>query len=186
MPLDNSSDCRRPLPSINVLTKAWRLALLLLLIVPLESCIVFFNSDAKPSSADIAKSFRNEGKVDQAVEAYLKHIDARLADKNRDDKENPYFYYVLIGDTYRESDRLDDALKYYGLAIDKSVRKELLGDRYRLIAKALEEKGDYQSAFSILTQFRELDPLSFDLAIDFMHRRYIRKEQIRRKTKSPE
>lgn len=125
------------------------------------------------SYAELGDYLREKGKTECAVKAYMTHMKKRLNKENLKNSENPYFYYILIGDTYLDSDNIEMALSSYNEAKEKNVERSLLADRFKLIAKWYEKDGKYDQAFEILKSNRELDPISIDLAIDSLHKKYI-------------
>ena len=137
----------------------------------------------KDSLIKKAERHRENGETSNAVLAYEKHLKNRLKQENLAGDENPNFYYILIGDTFREAGELTKALVAYEEAQKRKVKEKLVGDRFRLMAKSFEEINDFESAFEILKKHRELDPFSFDLALDLMHKRFVEVEKEKRDTK---
>lgn len=130
-----------------------------------------------PSHAQRAQELREQGKFKQAIGEYQKHIEKRLSDESRPADENPYFYYLLIGDTYREMDDFAEAKLAYETAQTHRVDEELVKDRFRLLGKYWEDKHEYEKAIEILMVYRELDPEMFNADIDRIHKRMIREEE---------
>ena len=129
------------------------------------------------SHAQRAKEFRESGDHKSAIEHYEKHITARLQDKSRPLEENPYFYYILIGDTYLEHREFENAKASYIKAKDNQVEAEIIAFRIRKLALWLHENQRSQSAIELLTEYRELDDLSLDYEIDRIHREMVKREQ---------
>lgn len=130
-----------------------------------------------PSAAAEAKKLREEKKYDRAIKVYKKHITTRLADKARPDFENPYFYYLLICDTYLEMDKADDAEKAIQTASANKVDLEFLIDRYRQILAWQENKGFLEKAHALATTYRKLNKDVFDVDIDRLNKKIVEKEQ---------
>lgn len=126
-----------------------------------------------------------EGQLDQAIEMYKRHIDYRLGVKNRAEWENPYFYYLLIGDLYLKQDKPEESLAAFELAEDKNVERPLLSDRYRLVAGWYEKHNDLKQAVSVLKKYRDRDELMFDAMLDRLSKELTRQEERLRKTKKP-
>lgn len=120
-----------------------------------------------------AESLRSEAAYDAAVQEYLQHIDERLADTGRPEEENPYFYYIFIGDIYLEQGSPARALGSYGSAMQQGVPMEFIIDRYRRIAQHYEEKGEIQRAIDFLTENKAMDELLFEAEIDRLHKKLV-------------
>lgn len=135
--------------------------LLLFLVLP-TACSSLRNT----TLADRAEQLAEEGKYDQAIESYRKHIERRLAASDRPEWENPYFYLLRVTDIELMNSRPTDALKACAEAEANDVERGLISDRYRAIASWHVEHGDLQRAFDILKEHRELDPLLFDAMLD--------------------
>lgn len=126
----------------------------------------FINFASRPSHARLAAQYRSEKKYEDAIGEYNKHIAARLKDSRREPEENPYFYLILVGDTYLEQGKIDTALENYIEAKGKDVEQPLVVDRIRRVARLLRESRKYREAVELLKKYRELDEFVFDLDID--------------------
>lgn len=115
-----------------------------------------------------AEELLRQEKFEEASEAYRRHVEDRLAAKNRPQWENPYFYYLIIGDIKLRSNKVTEALAAYEFAEKQKVEPQLVSDRFRYVAQWYEKKGDLKSAMEILTKYRERDPLLFDAVLDRM------------------
>lgn len=148
----------------------------------LGSAIVLFASGCAlfgvyaQTHAQRAAELRTEGRPADAVAEYLLHIDERLARSGRDESENPYFYYLLIGDTYLETGDRERAKESYERARKEGVEKDLVADRYRRLAESFENANDLDGAITILREGRELDPEMLDFEIDRLHKKAIEAE----------
>lgn len=144
------------------------------LLLALEGCI-FFPSN-RPSHAQIAGELRGEGKFDEAIAEYRAHIADRVASPDRAADENPSFYLVLIGDIELERGNREAAKAAYAAARNDKVGKELVGDRYRLLAESYAKAHHFEEGIAVLKEGRDLDPLLFDIAIDDLHKRSLQEE----------
>ncbi|MCC6932320.1 MAG: hypothetical protein IT292_03595 [Deltaproteobacteria bacterium] len=151
--------------------------------VPLISCILLAalisnscNVFRSQSFAEEAQEMLKEGLYDDAIYEYQKHINYRLQDESRPADENPYFYYLLIGDIYLKQSKPEDAVLYYSLAKEKEVSAPFLSDRYRQLAYWYKQKGDYTKALEILETYRSIDETNFDYAIDEVHKQMLAAE----------
>ncbi len=113
-----------------------------------------------------AEELLRQEKFEEASEAYRKHVEERLAVKNRPQWENPYFYYLIIGDIKLRANKVTEAIAAYEFAEKQKVEPQLVSDRYRYVAQWYEKKGDLKSAMAILTKYRDRDPLLFDAVLD--------------------
>lgn len=113
-----------------------------------------------------AEELLRQDKFDQAIEAYQEHMQERLSSKNRPDWENPYFYYLLIGDIELGRGQVSKALAAYEFASKNNIHSSLISDRYRFVASWYEARGEYDDAIDILKKHRDLDPLLFDAMLD--------------------
>lgn len=113
-----------------------------------------------------AEQFSRQQKIDEAIGEYIKHIDVRLNFKERPEWENPFFYYLLIGDLELKRSNVAEALKSYELAESKGVDKVLISDRFRFVASWYENNGKLKEAIETLRQYRDRDPLLFDAVMD--------------------
>lgn len=123
-----------------------------------------------------AEEFTRQERYDQAIESYRRHIEVRLEKEDRPEWENPYFYYLIIGDLELGQGHIAKALAAYELAQRKGVAKSLVSDRYRLVASWHESHGELNKAASIAEHYRELDPLLFDLMLDRLSKQIVLEE----------
>lgn len=113
-----------------------------------------------------AEEYLRQKEYDKACHEYELHIERRLAVEDRPEWENPYFYYLLIGDVRLRQENVPAALKAYEFAEKMKVETQLVSDRYRYVAGWYEKKGDFRSAIEILERYRDRDPLLFDSMLD--------------------
>lgn len=155
---------------------------LVILGLPITGCSVFvWASDFRfPQNrlthAQRAQDLRNEHEVDEAVKEYHLHIEQRLATANRPEWENPYFYYLLIGDTYLENDQPQEAKDAYLTAYHEKVNEHFIVDRLVQLANWYLKHRQDEAGISLLRQYRELDPLLIDNEIDQMHKKIVSEE----------
>ena len=123
-----------------------------------------------------AEELTSEGKPDEAITAYRKHISERLETSDRPEWENPYFYLLNVGDIELSRGNVDAALAAYEEAERENVELPLVADRYRAVAVWYEEHGEPQKALDILTKYREKDPLIFDSMLDRIARELTKAE----------
>lgn len=130
-----------------------------------------------PSAAWVAEDLRKQGKYQEAIVEYKKHIASKLKQKDSQHSElNPFFYYLLIGDCHLELKEFDEAKKSYFTALENKIEKKLVGAKIRNLAEKLEENGQSENAISLLTENRELDTLLFDIDIDKLHKKILEAE----------
>jgi tetratricopeptide (TPR) repeat protein len=147
----------------------------LLVFYPLLGCS-FFRPDNKPSHARIAAQLREEKNYSESINEYHKHIKARLEDPRREPEENPYFYYILIGDVYLDKGDQARALESYLIAKQQSVEVPLIVDRLRKVASHLRKQGKLKEALELLKEYRGLDEFVFDLDIDEIFKELVKRE----------
>lgn len=119
-----------------------------------------------PEQLTEAETLTSEGKHDEAIAAYREHIVARLGTADRPEWENPHFYLLNIGDIELSRGNVSAALAAYEEAEREKVEAPLVADRYRAVASWYEEHQQLQDALTILTKYRERDPLIFDAMLD--------------------
>ena len=136
-----------------------------------------FSFSTGPSHATIADDLRKEGKLKESIAEYEQHVSDRLASKRKFPDENPYFYYLLIGDVYLELDDPAEARRAYERALDEKVEPRLTSARLRRLGQWYEEKGKYEEALEVLKKYRDLDPEMYNLDIDQVHKAIVKKEQ---------
>lgn len=148
--------------------KIRRFAVIILLFA--TSCKPYFFADTfsfgQSRHLRRAEEYLRQEEYDKAIEKYKDHIEYRLEMDDRPDWENPYFYYLLIGDIELRRDKLKEALTSYNYAEEKGVEKNLVSDRYRYVASYYEKKGNLKAAIVILKTYRDRDPLLFDSMLD--------------------
>ena len=157
---------------------------LLLIAILLSACHFSFFSisfEGRSSYAQIAEELRNQGKNKEAIENYELHIQDRLNNPNKPNDENPYFYKLMIGDIYLDLKEPENAAKSYTEAKEKGVNHYLVSERFRFIARYYEKQGELEKAFAALRQFRDLDPLMYDMEADRIHKLIIKKEDEKEK-----
>lgn len=142
----------------------------------LQFSLLLICSCSNSSFRQRADVHRKDKDYQAAIQALEKHIASRLEIKNRPEWENPYLYYLDIGDIYLEQGDSENALKYYLLADEQKVKASYVDDRIRFVARWFEEKGDLKSAIELLQKYRERDPLLFDLVLDRVARQMVLKE----------
>ncbi len=123
-----------------------------------------------------AETLSREKDYDNAIIAYQKHIESRLNVKNRPDWENPYFYYLLIGDIELGQDQPEKALSNYLIGEEKGVHETLISDRIRSLSTWYIEHGRPEEAFNLLNKYRLRDPLLFDSMLDRVSKELVKKE----------
>ena len=146
----------------------------MLALLSLEAC--FFFPSSRPSQAQVAAQLREEGKFEEAIAAYRKHIADREQSPSRAEDENPSFYLVLIGDVEMQRGDRQAAKAAYAAARTQNVSTGLVGDRYRQLAEAYAKDSEYEEAIAVLKEGRDIDPLLFDIAIDDLHKRSLQAE----------
>lgn len=147
-------------------------AAILLLIAGGAACSISQDTDLQ-----LAEELSRQNKIDEAIAAYHRHMEARLAIQNRREWENPYFYLILIGDLELGRGNVDLALLSYQEAKDRGVYEGLISDRFRSVATWYEDRGQLDQAFAHLKKYRELDTLLFDAQLDRLAREIVRQEE---------
>jgi len=123
-----------------------------------------------------ADQLAREGKHEQAIAAYQQHMQTRLRDTKRPDGENPYFYLLLIGDSYLQRSDPQQALSHYEEAARRGVDASLISDRYRAVARWFEDRGELRQALEVLNRYRDRDSLLFDSMLDRIGRQLTERE----------
>ncbi len=124
-----------------------------------------------------AERYTREKEYEKAIQSYTMHMQERLDLKEKPEWENPYFYWLLIGDLYLKSENVKEALKAYELAENEKVSPGLISDRYRYVAHWYAERDKYDEAIEILTKYRDRDDLLFDLTRDRIARDMVSAEE---------
>jgi tetratricopeptide (TPR) repeat protein len=154
-------------------TKAFRSALSCFALFALQGCL-FYHPE---TWVDRAVRLQEEGKPHQAYSEYISHIESRLDAENRKEDENPFFYFILIGDAFLEAGDYRQALVSYAIAHSRDVQTGLVSDRVYLVAKRYSDAQEFDKAWEILKKYRFLDPLSFDYRMSELHRQMVQFEQ---------
>jgi tetratricopeptide (TPR) repeat protein len=124
-----------------------------------------------------AENLTREGRYQEAIVEYKLHLEQRLASPGRAADENPYFYYLMIGDLHLKLNDPTGAQTAYETARSEAVETALVSDRFRLLAQWHEERGEHEKAITVLRRFRDLDPLMFDYEIDRIHKKMVQEEE---------
>ena len=124
-----------------------------------------------------AKQLAQEGHYDESVKLYQQHFAERLNAPDRPANENPYFYYVLIGDVYLKQNKPTEALQYYLDAHKNNIDNKLFADRIHQLGIWYKANNQLQTAFDLLKQYHDLDPLILDFEMDQIHREMVKREE---------
>lgn len=135
-----------------------------------------FSIAAAGSHRRTAEKLKMEGKLDEAIAEYEKHIAERGSASSKFPGENPSFYYIMIGDLHLRQDRPELALDAYLKAHDDGVMQEFIVDRIRQVSGYYEQREQLQAAIELLSKYRDLDPLLFDWDIDRLHKKSVSQE----------
>jgi tetratricopeptide (TPR) repeat protein len=141
----------------------------------LSGCLLI--SEPPRTHALNAETLKLEGQWLAAIKEYELHVKARIESAHRPASENPYFYYLLIGDLYLENGDFAQAKTSYELALSEQVSSDLVHDRLRDLGKWLAKEKHYEQAIDVLLSYRHLDPALFDIEIDRIHKEMVRAEQ---------
>lgn len=143
-------------------------------------CVFYFDVfDFSPekSHATQAEELEEQGKLEEAIAQYEKHIEKRLRAKSRPDHENPHFYQILIGDLYLRLDRPDAAKQAFESAHQNGVNVEFVSERFRRLAHWYAKRERFNEALELLARYRELDPFMYDIDTDTIHKQLVKKDQ---------
>lgn len=157
-----------------VLSRLRSIPSVVIVLTVFSCCTGCFSSESAQLHA--AEDLTTEGKPDEAIAAYRKHISERLENVDRPEWENPYFYLLNVGDIELSRGNVDGALAAYEEAERAKVELPLVADRYRAVAVWYEEHGQLQKALDVLTKYREKDPLIFDSMLDRVARQLTESE----------
>lgn len=146
--------------------KVSNLALVIFTTLAICGCSSSYFKFGPYRNAEQAEEYLRQGKLEEACESYRKHVEDRLANKDRPEWENPYFYYLIIGDIKLRDNKVKEALAAYEFAESKKIDPQLVSDRYRYVAQWYEKKGDYKNAMVVLQKYQNRDPLLFDAVLD--------------------
>jgi tetratricopeptide (TPR) repeat protein len=133
-------------------------------IIGATSCSVF----RSPSDLITAQDYENSARYNEAIEAYQKHINLRQKIASVD--ENPFFYYLMIGDNYLKLGLPEKALKAYRRAYNNKVESSFIVDRIKSLANFYSKLKNYDKAISILNEYRYLDIDAIDYEVDRIHK----------------
>jgi predicted Zn-dependent protease len=158
------------------MTLAIKILFLSLSFIALHACSYSKIKWGPYRNAEIAEEQLRKGELSEACESYRLHVEDRLADKDRPEWENPYFYYLIIGDIKLRDNKVKEALASYEFAEAKKIDVQLVSDRYRYVAQWYEKQGKPDLAMEVLKKYRERDPLLFDAVLDRVAREITRKE----------
>ena len=153
-----------------------RMLLLILSLTLIEGCVPSKTLDG-PRHIRNAERYAEEGKPDEAIDEYRRHIEYRLSVEDRPEWENPFFYLLIIGDLQLQKGSVDDALASYEEAEKNGVDRSLVADRYRHVGSCLAEQGKLTDALRVLTQYRDRDPLLIDSMRDRIAREIISRDE---------
>lgn len=150
----------------------------LLIIVPFSTvgCKASMLKWGSHKYAELAEEQLRKKQYDEACESYRKHVEARLTAEDRPAWENPYFYYLIIGDIRLRQKKVNEALVAYEFAESKKIEPQLISDRFRYVAQWYEKDGQLEKAMEILKKYRDRDPLLFDAVLDRIARELTTKE----------
>ncbi len=140
------------------------------------SCASSLNIYAPSTHAKQAELAAKEGNYQKAIIEYQAHFEARQSDSGRPNDENPYFYYLLIGDLYLKMNDPEQAEAAYDIALAQQVTSTLLSDRYRHLGRWFSQHQRYEDALKVLHKHRGLDPQLFDIEIDAAHKLWIKRQ----------
>lgn len=156
-----------------------KISVVLILLSLVTACSLFREANMNLASAPdlrAAELALRQKDHSAAIEAYKRHIKARLSAKERPDWENPYFYMILIGDIKLKEGDIEGALAAYEEAEEHDVDPGFISDRYRYVASWQEQEGNLADAIDTLTKYRDRDPLLFDLMADRIARKLVNEE----------
>lgn len=158
--------------------RLFQITFLFFALIPLSGCISFFSFSYNgfPSRYDYAKHLIEEKKYDEAIAEYHLHIDERLNSPTRPTDENPFFYYILIGDVYLKKNDINSALGAFKTAHENQVHDKLVLDRFRQVSDIYVSEKKFDIAIELLNTYREIDSLLVDSDIDRIHRTMVEAE----------
>lgn len=135
------------------------------------NCSIIFSSCAFKNYRQLAQEAQSSGETELAISLYKEHIQQRLTAKDRPEWENPWFYYLVIGDIFLKNGDIDKAVIYYIEAEKKGVKTEYVTDHIIRIALHYEEKEQYSEALKHLQNYKDRDPDFFNLIMDRIARK---------------
>lgn len=119
----------------------------------------------------------NEKDFNKSILKLEEHITERLKVKNRAEWENPYIYYLDIGDLYLKKGNIKKATEYYLLADTKEVNKAYVNHRLRNIADFYMAEKEYNAAINHLNKYKYRDELLFGLMLDRLAREIVNSDE---------
>lgn len=157
------------------------LVLLLIIATSLSGCFggIWVATFGGPTTLERAEELEKEGKLDEAIAQYQRHIEERLAVGDRPAWENPKFYLLSIGDLRLQQGDKAAALASYEEAEAAEVNPALVADRFRFVASWHETRGELREAQEVLLRYRDRDPLLFNAMLDRLARRIVEEEELR-------
>ena len=150
--------------------------LALALILGTTSCSLFSTRN-ELSLARRAEQAQEAGNCEKAINLYNKHIEDRITQENKAEKENPWFYLIKIGDCQFEQNKETEALNTYLEAKSKKVYPDLIADRIMKVVDMRVKQKRYDDAINLLKDHREIDELKFDSRIDEIHKEIVVNEE---------
>lgn len=138
-----------------------------------QGCALRFTASA--SHGTKAQQHQEDEEFIEAITEYRLHLAERIERKTQKE-ENPYFYYLLIGDCYLSLENVNEAEKNYLIAKQNQVSLSLVAERLRRIGNWYEERNELEQALLFLKKYRDLDPLLFDLETDRIHKKFVAAE----------
>lgn len=157
-----------------------RLSLCLLLFFLAAGCRAFFwgqNGSHVSSKLSQAEELSRQGKYEQAIQAYQQHMQERLNYSGRPAWENPYFYWILIGDIQLGQGHVEEAIKSYQEADAQKVDAYLVSDRFRSVALWYEKQNQLAQALDFLSKYRSRDPILMDSMLDRLSKQLVQQEE---------
>lgn len=155
----------------------FRLFVLIFFLLNLGGCRVFFKTYYPHGSysdhLQKAEESTRQDEYEEAIEHYKQHIEFRLAQGKKPSWENPYFYYLIIGDLYLKMKAPLKAIESYTFAEKQEVEPGLISDRLRLVASWYAQEGEYEKAIEVLSEYNDRDPILFDLTRDRLAREHV-------------
>ena len=124
-----------------------------------------------------AERLQREGKYQEAVLEYERHMEERLKARHRPDEENPYFYLLYIGDCYLELGEEKTALAKYLEAREHGIPDTSLTDRLLRVANWYGARGRYEEALALLEKYREIDPLILESQLDTFSKLVVQRDE---------
>lgn len=143
------------------------------LVFSLCALVAFHGCASSASHLLRAEALRKEQQYELAIEEYELYVAQRKTVKDLPPEQNPFFYYLLIGDCRLALGQVEEAKVAYLTARDNGVEKDLVGAKLRNLAHWHEERREYDAAIAILQEFRALDPLLFDVDLDRNHKKLL-------------